>query len=75
MPGQNNPVNSTQLATLASRVASANTDAIDALEDYENAPPPQDKTDVCADLQALKEELQNEIAAINATMADLGCGQ
>ena len=74
MPGQNNPVTAAQLETMTSNVVLKSNDAVASLAAYEQSPPPKDSGDVCADLQTLKEKLQDEIAAINATMADLGCG-
>ena len=68
------PVSSSELSDMLDAIVASGTDAVDSLADYENAPPPKDTTDVCADLQELKEKLQSMIAAVNATMADLGCG-
>lgn len=67
------PVTSAQLAELASHVASAASDAVDALAEFEQTPPPPNN-DVCSDLEALRGRLQDMIAAVNATMADIGCG-
>ena len=74
-PTPTEPMNSEELRDLAVALADQGGDAADALEAYEDAPPPKDKTDVCQALQDYKEALQDMIAALNATMADLGCGQ
>jgi len=55
-------------------VASAGSDAVDSLAEYEAAPPPKANGDVCHDLETTRQRLQDMIEGINATMADLGCG-
>lgn len=73
MPSSN-PVDSMALSSLVDDVDVAANTAVTAMINYEQQAPPKDKTDVCAALQSLKDELNDLIAAINATMADLGCG-
>jgi hypothetical protein len=76
MPGpHSDPLDSAELSDELDTLVAKGTDAVDSLAAYESAPPPADKTDACADLEAFRDKLQAMIAAVNATMADLGCGQ
>lgn len=74
MSGHSQKVDSDGLSALIDEVDVAANSAVVSLAVYEQAPPPADKTDVCQDLQDLKTKLQAMIDAVNATMADLGCG-
>jgi hypothetical protein len=68
------PLDSAELSDKLDSLVAAGTDAVDSLSAYEDAPPPKVNGDACADLEAFREKLQDMIAAVNATLADLGCG-
>ena len=75
MPGPNGPplLTSTTLAGKIDDIDLAGDSAVSSLSAYEQATPPKANGDVCADLTELKEKLNDLIAAINLTLADLGC--
>jgi hypothetical protein len=76
MPGpHSDPFDSAELSDELDALVAKGTDAVDSLAAYENAPPPKDSTDACADLEAFRAKLQAMEAAVNATMADIPCGQ
>jgi hypothetical protein len=74
-PPPADPVDSGELSDMLDSLVAAGTDAVDSLAAYEDATPPKVNGDACADLTAFREKLQDMIASVNATLADMGCGQ
>lgn len=74
MPGQNSPPLTYALLTLGGLVSAATSTAAGTLSAWETASPPIPSGDACSDLEALKQRLNDMIAAVNQTMADLNCG-
>jgi hypothetical protein len=72
-PPPADPVDSAELSDMLDSLVASGTDAVDSLASHEDAPPPKDNTDVCADLRELEGKLESMLAAVKATQADLGC--